>query len=332
MLDEYKFIILFRNQKKLIKSVIYDAIKLLLKNLNLRKINKIFFLLIFIIINVYIVFMLGKYIIHFKFLIGILFCLNLYAKDQPPEPVTWEKNVKQLLYDDGEKINDGSHIMKLETPYRALDAAMVPITVKFNKDQTSDNFIKSLVLVVDENPSPVVGKFNFSHKTGNPTLTTRIRVDKYTYVRAIAEDNNGKKFMISNYVKAAGGCSAPSLADVDAVMTRLGKMKMKFIESLDSSNSINKAKFLISHPNYSGLQFNQLTRSEIPAHFVNHIEIEQDGELILEVNPDISLSEDPSITFHYINSGGPLTVKVKDSEGAEFKKTFPLSQVTASKN
>ena len=57
---------------------------------------------------------------------------------------------------------------------------------------------------------------------------------------------------------------------------------------------INKAEFLISHPNYSGLQFNQLTRAEIPAHFVNSNKTEQDDEMILETFPDISLSEDPS--------------------------------------
>ena len=49
--------------------------------------------------------------------------------------------------------------------------------------------------------------------------------------------------MISNFVKAAGGCSAPSLADMDSVMARLGKMKMKFIETNQASNSVNKAKF-----------------------------------------------------------------------------------------
>ena len=29
--------------------------------------------------------------------------------------------------------------------------------------------------------------------------------------------------MVANYVKAAGGCSAPSLADMDSVMVRFGK-------------------------------------------------------------------------------------------------------------
>ena len=39
-------------------------------------------------------------------------------------------------------------------------------------------------------------------------------------------------------LKAAGGCSAPSLADMDAVMARLGKMKMKFIETSAEKNLI----------------------------------------------------------------------------------------------
>ncbi len=254
------------------------------------------------------------------------------AKDSSPPPVTWEKNVKQLLYDDDVIIRDGSGLMELVTPYRALDAAIVPVTVNFTENQTDKDFVKYLTLVVDENPSPIVGKFKFSPKIGNASFTTRIRIDKYTYVRAIAEKNNGEKFMISNFVKAAGGCSAPSLADMDSVMARLGKMKMKFIETSKSSNSLNKAKFLISHPNFSGLQFNQLTRSEIPAHFINYIKIEQDGKLIFEATPDISLSEDPSFTFNYINSGGPLIVSVKDSDGQTFSDSFSYSRITASKD
>ena len=246
--------------------------------------------------------------------------------DEKTKSQTWEKDVKQLLYNQDVVFEDGSSFMSLETPYRALDAAMVPIKVKFLKDQTESDYIKSLTIVVDENPSPVVGKFSFSPKAGNATFSTRIRVDKYTYVRVIAEKNNGKKFMISNYVKAAGGCSAPSLADMDAVMARIGKMKMKFIETSNEKNSLNKARFLISHPNYSGLQFNQLTRAEIPAHFINYVKVEQDGKMIFEANPDISLSEDPSFTFNYLNSGGVLKVTVKDSEGQSFAGEFSSGQ------
>ena len=247
------------------------------------------------------------------------------ANEKSPEPVTWNDYLKEAVFGD-EIINDGSQLFSLDTPYRALDAAVVPISINFNKDQTENNFVKSLTLIVDENPSPVVSKFNFTPKVGNASLTTRVRIDKYTYVRAIVEMNNGEKYMNSNFVKAAGGCSAPSLADMDTVMARLGKMKMKFFET--GNNTLpSKAQFLISHPNFSGLQFNQLTRAEIPAHFVNYIKIEQDNELIIEAYPDISMSEDPSITFHFLDSGSPLKVTVEDSEGKNFAGNFPLSSV-----
>ena len=249
---------------------------------------------------------------------------NAVAKDKSPEPVTWESYLKEAVFGE-DIINDGSHMFTLDTPYRALDAAIVPITINFKMFQSEETFVKSLTLIVDENPSPLVSRFNFTPKIGNASLTTRIRIDKYTYVRAVVEMNNGEKYMNSNFVKAAGGCSAPSLADMDAVMSRLGKMKMKFFES--GSNSLSKAQFLISHPNYSGLQFNQLTRAEIPAHFVNYIKIEQDSDLILEAYPDISLSENPAITFHFHDSGSPLKVTVEDSEGKNYAGDFPLSSV-----
>ena len=254
---------------------------------------------------------------------------NAVAKDKSPEPVTWNSYLKEAVFGD-DVINDGTQMFSLDTPYRALDAAIVPISINFNTPQSEKLFVKSLTLIVDENPSPLVSTFNFTPKAGNASLTTRVRIDKYTYVRAVVEMNNGEKYMNSNFVKAAGGCSAPSLADMDTVMARLGKMKMKFFET-GNSNSLSKAQFLISHPNFSGLQFNQLTRAEIPAHFVNYIKIEQDNELILEAYPDISLSEDPAITFHFHDSGSPLKVTVEDSEGKNYAGDFPLSSVISKK-
>jgi len=266
----------------------------------------------------------------YLFIILTIFSLSFsdvsHSKTNSPIPVKWNEELKELLYDD-DVINDGSSIMKINSPYRALDAAIVPITISFNMDQNGKEFIQNLTLIVDENPSPLVSRFKFTRKSGNASLTTRIRIDKYTYVRAIAETNKNKKFMVASFVKAAGGCSAPSLADIDAVLARLGKMKMKFIKTATSKNQLNVAEFVVSHPNFSGLQFNQLTRAEIPAHFINYLKIEQDDQIIFEATPDISLSEDPSFIFNYTNSGGPLSVYVEDSEGQTFKEQFPISEI-----
>jgi len=253
------------------------------------------------------------------------------SKDSLPPHDKWNNELKELIYDDSTELLDGKDFMELVTPYRAHDAAIVPISLKFNTNQKSNNYVKSVIIVIDENPSPVVGKFNMSLKTGSANFSTRIRIDKYTYVRAIAEMNDGKHFMVANFVKAAGGCSAPSLADMDTIMARLGKMKMKLIET-GSEGRLNKAQFIISHPNFSGLQFNQLTRAEIPAHFIDNVSIRQDDEIILEVSSDISISEDPSFTFHYVNTGGPLVVEVTDSMGEKYTKEWSVNQIVSSSN
>ena len=123
----------------------------------------------------------------------ILFNLDVaLAKDNLPEPKTWNNDLKELIFGDDE-ILEGSHLFSLNTPYRALDAAIVPISINFKVDQKEDYSIKSLTLIIDENPSPLVSRFKFTKKIGNASLTTRVRVDKYTYVRAIAETSDNKK-------------------------------------------------------------------------------------------------------------------------------------------
>ena len=251
-------------------------------------------------------------------------------KNFRPLAVTWEDELKELIFDEDEEILDGEHLITLKTPYRAADAAIVPISLDFKNKQDENNFVKKVTIIVDENPSPLVGQIHMTPKTGNPSFSTRIRIDRYTYVRAIAEMNDEKKYMVANYVKAAGGCSAPSLADMDTVMARLGKMKMKLIETGDIGQ-LNKAQFIISHPNFSGLQFNQLTRAEIPAHFVDSVKIVQDNETILNVSSDISLSEDPSFTFYYLNTGGELNVTVTDSMGGIYSNKWPIEQILSFK-
>ena len=69
------------------------------------------------------------------FSLAILFmCLSCgsYAKDNAPEPVTWKNELKEWIFGE-DKIKDGSHLFSLDTPYRALDAAIVPISINFNQ-------------------------------------------------------------------------------------------------------------------------------------------------------------------------------------------------------
>ena len=215
-------------------------------------------------------------------------------------------------------INDGAGIIALEAPYRAHDAAIVPITMTAGIPQTKDRFISSLTLIIDENPAPVAAVFNMTPESGSATISTRVRVDAYTNIRVVAETNDGALFMATKFVKASGGCSAPAGKDHEKAMARLGKLKFKQFGEL-VPNAPNKAQILISHPNYSGLQMDQITRHYVPAHFVRDITVRHGGQTIMTVEGAISLSEDPSIHFHYVPTGpGEIEVEVTDTEEQVF--------------
>ncbi|MES9928446.1 MAG: quinoprotein dehydrogenase-associated SoxYZ-like carrier [Candidatus Thiodiazotropha sp. 6PDIVS] len=221
-------------------------------------------------------------------------------------------------------IQDGTEILALETPKRAMDAAIVPITIESKFEQTPERYIKKLYIIIDNNPSPVAAVFKFPGKHSWKSLSTRVRVNAYTDLRAIAEISDGKIYMVNNYVKASGGCSAPSLKDPAAAAAQLGKIKFRLPESF-SSGDLVATQLMIKHPNNSGLQFDQVSRFYIPADFIRSIQVTFNGDEVFTADTDISISEDPSIRFGFSpKETGVLEVHVKDSKGRTFTHTLDL--------
>ena len=258
----------------------------------------------------------------------IIFALGLALAAVPglaaaaPTDEAWT-DIRAMLFED-RVIHDGAGIIRLVAPERAHDAAIVPIEIAADIPQTPERYIKTVHLVIDQNPAPVAGVFHLSPESGRATIATRVRINEYTDVRAIAETSDGQLYMASSFVKASGGCSAPALKDHEQAMARLGRMKIKPMTPFRPGEP-NQVQVLISHPNYSGLQMDPLSRNWIPPHYVREIEVSYGDRTILQVEGDISLSENPSIHFSLVPEGpGELRVRVVDSEEQEFSARTPL--------
>lgn len=239
-----------------------------------------------------------------------------YADGDDP----WPGIAKDLFA--GRILEDTTQIV-LDAPYRAEDAGIVPISVKIPAELAGK--VSKLTLVIDKNPMPVVATFSFGAAagTGDREISTRVRFDMYSNLRAIAETTDGKLLMVSRFVKAAGGCSAPAQKDADQALASLGKMQVKMLgdeQSRGSSTPMKEAQLMIRHPNYSGMQMNQLTGYYIPAKYVQEIEVKRGEELVFKIDAGISLSEDPNIRFTYAAgaAGDSIDVTAKDSDGKVF--------------
>lgn len=221
------------------------------------------------------------------------------------------------LFGAREAVEDTSSVT-LEAPYRAEDAALVPLTVRLPAATAAT--AKKLMLVIDKNPAPLVADFTFGPAAGagERVLETRVRIDMYSNVRAIVETNDGKLLMATKFVKAAGGCSAPALKDTDAVLAEAGKMQIKVLAN--TADGQREGQLKIRHPQYSGLQLNQATGYYIPAKFLRVIEVQRGGERVFRMEGGISLSEDPNIRFTYAPGGDEtLVVTAEDTDGRTFK-------------
>ena len=219
----------------------------------------------------------------------------------------------------GKAIGEAGAIVQLDAPGRAEDAAIVPITIQLALPAGDPRTLKAVTLVVDENPAPMAGRFTLGEGTRDFALSLRVRVNSYSFVRAVAETSDGALLMTKAYVKAAGGCSAPATKDTADSIAHVGEMRFRSF----AATGRPEAQVQIRHPNFSGLQIDPQTRGYTPAWFVREAEVRQGEKLIFAMEGGISISEDPTFRFSYRPSAEQVTVRAEDTEGKVFTRSFP---------
>ena len=244
--------------------------------------------------------------------------LGRYARAQASAPDPWPSLSAQIF--DQQPVGDGSGTLALEAPYRAEDAAVVPLSLHSLLQPHDPRRIRSVTLVIDENPSPVAATFSFDDSNPLQTLSTRIRVDSYTNIHAVARMADGSLQAASRFVKAAGGCSAPAAKQATDTIP-LGTMRLRQFTA--DAQQRHELQLMIRHPNYSGMQMDQVTRLYVPAHFVSAVRIWQGEDLLLAVDSGISIAENPEFRFDYQPNGAGWRAEVQDSQGQSFKQSWP---------
>jgi sulfur-oxidizing protein SoxY len=255
--------------------------------------------------------------------LGLAVSAAALPQDIDPEAsAVWQK-VRADLFS-GSPIAGANDVLVLETPRRAEDAAVVPLAVHAQFPQSQGRYIEKLWLIIDNNPSPIAAVFRFTPESGRADIETRVRVEQYTHIRAIALTNDGNLHMAVNHVKASGGCSAPAGKDAAAARASLGKMRLRIDDALATGHPA-LAQLMISHPNDSGLAMDQLTRTYAPPHYVRNVEVRYGGKVVMSADVDFSISENPNFRFYFIpGSGKELEARVVDSKDLEFTTKLTL--------
>ncbi len=223
----------------------------------------------------------------------LLFGAPLALAAEPNAP--WPGLVQDIF--NNRPMNDGSDVIGIEMPSRAEDAAIVPVTLRSKLSPGDSRQVLNITLVIDQNPAPMAAKFQLGPDAKVSEISTRVRVNNYTDVHAVAELSDGKLYMIKTYVKASGGCSAPAAKNADEAKGRLGQMRYRQFGKAGEgpASGAREAQIMIGHP------------------------------LVLTMEGGISISEDPNIRFTYVSNGAKhFRAEAKDTEGHLFQREWKI--------
>jgi len=237
----------------------------------------------------------------FMYMFMIAFGLTMWLAASVYAKTTWDEYIKQEVVGDKTVWYDNSIL--ITAPYRALDPAGVEISI-YDRASGIVDYTK-LTLVIDENPTPCCATFEFWNMV--PHIMTNVRVNAYTDLRVLSENNYNAIRYNKQYIKAAGGCSAPPVLTSDQPFGTI---------NLIQTNGWTKIK--IWHPNFSGMQFDQLTRTEIPAEYIEHVQMIVDEQLVWEYNGSIGIAQDVFFMMPIHTEGKHVIVHARDNLGNEF--------------
>jgi sulfur-oxidizing protein SoxY len=267
--------------------------------------------------------MFGRVVSSFVLFLVALSGAALAAPTEAERAARWS-DLRHAIF--GERVvEDAGGLVAIEAPDRAEDAAIVPVAIRVSEKLAPE--VRGLYLVIDYNPSPLAAHFLLGPLADARRIETRVRIDDYTYLHAVAETKDGRLYATARFVKAAGGCSAPAGKDQALALKRLGKMKLVLAERQKPDMPL-QTKLLISHPNNSGLQVDQLTHYYVPADFMQTLKVTYNGELVFKLESDIAISEDPTFNFAFRpanpGSAGVLTAEILDSSQRHFTQSWPI--------
>lgn len=203
-------------------------------------------------------------------------------------------------------------LMSLSAPASTPDPTATPVVLHFGASAAGR--VKQVRVIIDHNPSPLAASMQLEPGLPIDEIELRLRIDRATSVRAIAELDNGSLEMRSAWVNASGGCSAPPGAGGAGA---LGDIRFR------ASPDGTALQMSIRHPNNSGFQIDPVSGDPIPPHFVSHIRVRSGDRTLLEADTGISLSENPTVRIASEKPlDVPLVLEATDSKQAQFHATW----------
>lgn len=132
---------------------------------------------------------------------------RLLADTGPEDPDVPNEEVARIL----KEISGGRPIRKghvsLDMPLVAEDGRVVPVIIETDLPMMAQDYVKAVHLIVDHNPDPHLAAFHLTAALGKVSISTRIKMKRSTWVRAILQTSTGEVWAgYSRVLVTLNGC------------------------------------------------------------------------------------------------------------------------------
>ena len=109
-----------------------------------------------------------------------------------PDPEVPNEEVARILREitGGKPIQRGQ--LTLDMPIAAEDGRIVPVIIESDLPMSPERYVKAIHLVVDHNPDAHLAAFHLTPAIGSVSISTRIKMKRSTWVRALAQTSDGE--------------------------------------------------------------------------------------------------------------------------------------------
>jgi sulfur-oxidizing protein SoxY len=132
---------------------------------------------------------------------------RLRAITGPEDPEVPNEEVARILKEvsGGRPIRRG-HV-SLDMPLVAEDGRVVPVIIETDLPMRAEDYVEAVHLVVDHNPDAHLAAFHLTPALGKVSISTRIKMKRTTWVRAILKTSTGEVWAgYSRVLVSLNGC------------------------------------------------------------------------------------------------------------------------------
>jgi len=218
---------------------------------------------------------------------------------------------------------DRAHQVELDLPILAEEPTTVPIRVWTEHPMEPDHFVKSIEVVLENDPVPHKGTFRFTPSNGRAWVAFQVRSGAGGLVTATAECSRHGRFVGTRAVRVVeGGCtSVPDKVARD----RLGNPMLRLPRSVKAGEVI-EVRAKVEHASHTGLALKNGKFVRVaPEFYITQMVVYLDDQAISEFQMTSAVSPNPLIRFPLkVTRGGALRVVFVNNEGQRWEVSQPL--------